>query len=373
MDWIRRNWPDLLIGFALLAVISGIVATLLTGGTFFPLGGGGNQSTLPSQQASVQQPPADPTPQRPPQVADDPAGEPAGVSALPLLGERDESAAETPPQAEEDADAPVDPFADLPAEDPDTLPQVVPLRPGEAAESAAAAAAGQTPAPQSQPQAPAQTQQPAAAPTPPAQQQTPAAAPAASGEAPSAEVPYTVGVGAFLSADNANRQADVFRQAGYPVVVAQQDEFTVVLLGPYAARSEAERVQNSVASGGFGVSPIVYTFQGEDSDAAAAPAQPAEAPTQAPAPPAAAAEPAAESTPAPAASATAAGRYLQVGAYSSSENAGAQADVLTGLGYEVLQQQDGALIRVLVGPYPEAELSAARNRLAAQGIDSVPR
>ena len=38
MDWLRRNWPDLLIGVALIAVIAGIIATLISGGSFFPSG-----------------------------------------------------------------------------------------------------------------------------------------------------------------------------------------------------------------------------------------------------------------------------------------------------------------------------------------------
>ncbi|HZW28410.1 MAG TPA: hypothetical protein VFF08_08125 [Trueperaceae bacterium] len=37
MDWLRRNWPDLLIGVALIAVIAGIIATLISGGSFFPV------------------------------------------------------------------------------------------------------------------------------------------------------------------------------------------------------------------------------------------------------------------------------------------------------------------------------------------------
>jgi tetratricopeptide (TPR) repeat protein len=37
MDWLRRNWPDMAIGLALVAVIAGIVATLITGGSFFPV------------------------------------------------------------------------------------------------------------------------------------------------------------------------------------------------------------------------------------------------------------------------------------------------------------------------------------------------
>ena len=46
MDWIRRNWPDLLIGLALLLVIGGIIATLLNGGNFLPFGRGALQEAF---------------------------------------------------------------------------------------------------------------------------------------------------------------------------------------------------------------------------------------------------------------------------------------------------------------------------------------
>lgn len=358
MDWIRRNWPDLLIGFALLAVISGIVATLLTGGSFLPLGRG-NQPASVTPGTATQTAPAPEQPALPagPQA---PAAQPDNeISELPLIGGTADPLEGQP--AAVDEDGPVDPFADLPAE-PGDQPAVVPLRPGADGPVAPAEPAAQPAAPAAGPAAPAAT--PAAPVAPAAPQQT-----TTSGQAPSDAVPYTVGVGAFRSAENANRQADVFRQAGYPVVVAEQEDLTVILLGPYVSQTEAERVRNAVASGGFDVAPIVYTYQGDD--AAQAPAAPA-APVETPAatPPPAVQQP---TTPVAAPSATAVGRYLQVGAYSSTDNAGAQAGVLEGLGYQVVQQQDGQLIRVLVGPYPEPELAAAQNRLAAQGIDSVPR
>ena len=53
MDWIRRNWPDLLIGLALILVISGIIITLLNGGTFNPFGqSGAGTASLPSRPAA---------------------------------------------------------------------------------------------------------------------------------------------------------------------------------------------------------------------------------------------------------------------------------------------------------------------------------
>lgn len=368
MDWIRRNWPDLLIGFALLAVISGIVATLLTGGSFLP-GQGGNQ---PAPTPVAQQPQQAQTTAQQPQQAPTTGPQDTSLPAMPLLDQPNQ-------QTDSLADGRVDPFAvatdepATPAEtDPQDLPVVVAIRPGTDPQATTTEPAAQRPQNEPQAQQPA-AQQPAqstqAAQTAPAQSTPPATS--SSGQMPSAQVPYTVGVGAFQNADNAERQATVFRQAGYPVVVAVQDAFTVVLLGPYANRSEAERVSDAVASGGFSVSPIIYTYQGEDgagqqtSAAAAAPA-PAQTQTQ---------TQTQTQAPAPAAAQTAssAGRYLQAGAYSSSENAGAQASLIEGLGFTVTQQQDGNLIRVLVGPFPEGQLDDARDRLAAQGIDSVPR
>src|SRR5690606_20145790 len=52
MDWLRRNWPDLMIGVALVAVIAGIIATLISGGSFFPFGQGSGGST-PSTQPTT--------------------------------------------------------------------------------------------------------------------------------------------------------------------------------------------------------------------------------------------------------------------------------------------------------------------------------
>ena len=37
MDWFRRNWPDLVIGVALVAVVALIVVTLLSGGSLASL------------------------------------------------------------------------------------------------------------------------------------------------------------------------------------------------------------------------------------------------------------------------------------------------------------------------------------------------
>jgi cell division protein FtsN len=186
-----------------------------------------------------------------------------------------------------------------------------------------------------------------------------------------------VSVGSFRNADNARRQAELFRQAGYPVFIATQEDLNLVLLGPYRLETEAERVRAAVAAGGFDVAPIIYTFRPEGEAAAPAAAQPAAAtaPQPAAAAPASTAQPAAAApaAPQPAATASEAGRYLQAGAYSTQDYAQLQRSAIEELGFRVSVVQEGTLLRVLVGPYGDADLEAARSSLARQGIDSIPR
>jgi cell division septation protein DedD len=367
MDWIRRNWPDLLIGMGLLAVIAGIVATLLTGGTIFPLGQERQPAPAPTSTANARQ---DSTPVPLP-------GQGTALSGDSTAGTASESTAAStvtvsglPPISQPAglADAQAD-NAGLPESAP-----VVALRPGDSA-----------PAEQVPAQTPAQAEAQAAA-QPPAQAaaQAQAAATAAAGQAAAApaegaEAPYRVSVGSFRNADNARRQAELFRQAGYPVFTATQGDLNLVLLGPYRLETEAERVRSAVAAGGFDVAPIIYTFQPEG-QAAVTPAEtPVQTPVQTPAPvtttaPTPVLAPAGADSPAvPAATATAAGRYLQAGAYSSRENAELQRSAIEQLGFRASVQLEGNLLRVLVGPYGDTDLEAARSSLARQGIDSIPR
>lgn len=343
MDWIRRNWPDLLIGVALLAVIAGIVATLLTGGSFFPLASGSDRGT------STQPPPV--TSARP-SVTTAPTGQgagPGGTQETPSAAAQPDvtpvlpagGAAETP--AGQAAPPAVEPAAEEPAAP--EVEAVTPVSPTSAAPPPAAQAR------------PAATQAASAAPAAPAGQ-------AGAGAQP--EGAYRVGVGSFRSSENAERQAEVFRQAGYPVFVARQDDLSVVLVGPYDTESEARRALDRIATGGFGIEPLLYRYQ-PDEPAAAAPAS--AAPQQAaPAPTATEARPAGTE----AAGATG-GRYLQVGAYGSLQSAGPQRERLEALGFTVTARQEGNLVKLLVGPFDAAALSAAQARLEQQGIENFPR
>jgi len=386
MDWLRRNWPDLAIGLALVAVIGGIIATLITGGTFFP---STPAAPAPTPSASAPAPaPAAPglAPTAPgvvppvadpavvpdePGTADTPPASPGSVSVLAPDGTAVATEPATPAPAEPAA---AEPAAPGPAASQPTAPSPAPASPPAA-----------TPAPAA----------PSAAVTPPSQPAPAAAAPA--GPLPPAsadeEAPYRVSVGAFGNPDNAERLAQSVRDAGYPVFTGTQGQLTIVLVGPYDSEAEAESVSARIAQGGFGVEPIVYRFRPDaatpgastpapgDAPAAApppAPAPTAPAPAAAPAPePAPAAAPAPEPAPAPAAAPPIAtsvtGRSLQVGAFADAGSAAPLRERLAALGLVAFEIREDGLIKLLVGPFDEDRISEVRSQLSAEGIESFPR
>lgn len=374
MDWLRRNWPDLAIGLALVGVIAGIVATLITGGSFFPATtstGVPPAATAPADPATG----ADPAPASDLDAADldeDPAPAPLGsVSVLTPDGqatEPDVPATSTPTAAD-----PI-PAADAAADAPEPN-EVTPV------ETSAVA----TPAPVETPVAAAPT-------TPAATPQAPdAALPDAAGDV---EAPYRVSVGAFGNPDNAARHAATFRDAGYPVFLGVQGALTIVLVGPYDAEAEALQVADRITAGDFGIEPVVYRFRPDaptpgastPSPAAADPAVTTPATTTPAATTPAATTPAATTSavaspaPEPAqADATgpittsSTGRSLQVGAFADSASAAPLRERLASVGLVAFEVRENGLTKLIVGPFDEDGLATARARLADQGIESFAR
>ncbi|MBA2667803.1 MAG: SPOR domain-containing protein, partial [Trueperaceae bacterium] len=201
----------------------------------------------------------------------------------------------------------------------------------------------------------------------------PVVAPPPVGSAPSAsgdpEAPYRVSVGAYGSAENAERQADIFRAAGYPVFTGSQGLHTIVLVGPYDTESAAEQVVGRIRAEGFGIDPIIYRFRSDASAAGASTPAPAPAITSTPSP---AATPVVQESNAPA-TATSQGRFLQVGAFGTVENSLPLRQRLAGLGFVATERREDGLVKLLVGPFEGEALASARQRLADQGIESFVR
>jgi cell division septation protein DedD len=339
MDWIRRNWPDLLIGLALLAVIGGIIATLLNGGNFLPgnrnvnvttpsstvVSSGGNDSTTPTETT----------------ISPD---LPSGTATL--AGDNGETTGTI---------TPVDVSA-VPATEAVTTT-------AEAATESIEAAVDET-------LADASTSEVAAT------QDVSALS--------SETSPYRISVGAFGSAENAERRAETFRSAGYPVFVAKQGDLSLVLIGPYDNQTAAQQAVSQIQSSGLEANPIIYEFTptdatqvssaGDETTASEATSAPVEATPETT--PSETTETTVSET--PSASTVAlqtsnTGRYLQVGAYGSVESAQPQLVKLQGLGFSVTYIEESEKIKLLVGPYEGATLETAKAQLQAQGIDHFVR
>ncbi|HEX7004292.1 MAG TPA: SPOR domain-containing protein [Trueperaceae bacterium] len=320
MDWIRRNWPDMLIGIALIAVIAGIIATLLTGGSFFPLGASQASSSRPEQSSEFTSP-------GPVRAAD----EPEVTRSV---------AEETPEETPEETRLTSQATSDTPSStsESDEGPVTVSALPLPGTGSQQERAAGAEPEPEQQ--------QPSRSASDPAQVN------AAAADRPGT---YRISVGAFSGEENAQRQAQTFREAGYPVFIGTQGNLSIVLVGPYEELSEAERVAARIRGGGFRIEPVIYLFEGDTDSGASSAGRPQ------------------AREPAPTAAQATAGRFLQVGAYGTRESSLPQRERLEGLGFEVSERMESGLVKLLVGPFAGDELTEARALLNEQGIDHFPR
>jgi cell division septation protein DedD len=341
MDWFRRNWPDLLIGIALVAVIAGIIATLITGGSFFPVGQNTRTSAPPAQSATTQSAaPKSATPSPSSKTTTGNQASPGSKTAANAGGANGTTTAA--PAGGANGVSVLPPTASAPGN-------------GTPAQSATT-----TPAKTANPPA-------VAAPAPAGNGATQSTATSQNG--PGSAAPYRISVGAFSHETYAQRQEKVFKDAGYPVFLASQGDLTIVLVGPYKSQSEADQVAAKIKKGSFGVDPVVYHFQGAQDQAPSAAQAGTTSTTSSTAAPATSTS---TSTSAPA-TASSGQRYLQVGAYDSAAGAKPQRDRMTSMGFSVQERTENGLVKVLIGPFGPARLQQVQAQLKAAGIDSFPR
>ena len=364
MDWIRRNWPDLLIGVALLAVIAGIIATLLSGGSFLPFARNtspaistNSSATTPTPSSSLPPASANSNTETSNAVQDATnAVTNAASNAAEAVTQAGTNAAEASAEVAQGVSDAVETVVQPIIPD---LPSVDAVTPEVAAESAASEAT--TAISEGTVEASTVNQ----------------AAPAVVSDSPSA--PYRVSVGAFGSAENAERRAATFREAGYPVFLGRQGNLTIVLVGPYNSEAEAEQIRNQISSSGLEPNPAVYRYDPSTvveevnnavTNNAVTPPQTTPA---AETPSVTQTQTTTSSSGAVAPPTSSAGRYLQVGAYNSIEGSMPQRSRLEAMGYTVVHIDESGLIKLLVGPFDANNLGVAQSQLNSQGIESFVR
>ena len=375
MDWIRRNWPDLLMAVALLAVIVGIIATLLNGGVFF----GGT----PAPNATVEPPTTNAAPLTP--EVDTAVSPPVASATLEDSAQTAADAAEDVAQAAAEGAGAV---TDAVRED------VTPVVPGEAGTSGADVGAapgdsalsdttfGDEPSsdevtrselPSNETSETALTDTSNAA----LGGDAPDTAPSGGGLAGAApEGAFRILVGSYRDAANAERQAESFNAQGFPTFTAQQDDLSLALVGPFAERSEAEAALSSLQSSGLVTDPQLFELTEDTAEVAAPEANSPDVATSDAVNTGAAdvTDNLASASGTTVQAADIAGEaYIQTGAYGSSEAAKPQRDRLESLGFSVTELAEGSFIKLLVGPFETDELSAAQDRLSAQGLEFFVR
>ncbi len=357
MDWLRRNWPDLIIAVALVAVIAMIVATLLGGSPLLSFGGqGGDAGGRPTEQ-----PPAAQGSQNP------------GRDAEQNTGQNAQQNSESPAGANNNAQqAGIEPVVpDLPNEGASA----------NAPENADDAQAGESTPAQDAGQAADNVTGDAASGA--ADATTDDSAAAGTGETPAAEpiegASYRVSVGAFASREGAQNLTERYSGEGLPTFIASQGDLSLALVGPYATEEEANRVaQQIIEAGGealvYSYEPDVEEATGDAASTSDATASQSDSTTQEDTAQASGEE---ISTPTSTDTSTdtaqTSGTFLQAGAFGSSDSAQSRREQIEELGYATSEREaTTGLVRLFVGPFGPNEIEEAQARLQTLGIDSFP-
>ena len=329
MDWIRRNWPDLVIGVALVSVIGAIVATLMTGGSIFNLVG---RSPLSNPISNIDE---NKSPDMVPIIKESLPR----ISPVPLGDIYDENEIEVEvPTAmerrdlEEDSPTPV-PSQDLGIVEEEALGLVPSI--GDTSSPTDSQETGR----------------------------------------------YRISIGAFGNKENAEGLLRGFRDQGYPVFLGRQGTLFIVLVGPYELLKDAELISGRIEEANNGVdSTLIYTYDPNEDTSIVTQIMETSDPGLVE-PNTGQQQPVVEEVIEQQGEGFDTLRsqelepesYLQVGAYASLESARPQLDRLTELGYSVGSREEGGLVKLLVGPLSTEEISLVRTKLLTDGIDSFIR
>jgi len=411
MDWLRRNWPDLLIGVALVVVIAMIVITLLSGGSLASL-----------VRRDTPQP-----------LATSTGGAQTTNGSATASGDAAAGSTSTNTQANTSANNQTNAQANTPADGATTgdgYDVFVPGVPGretaaDGGQAGEAAGVGGDASASGDQTTDAGAEVGAADAALPATSQTGG---------------FRVAAGATNSRDGARALAESYREDGLEVTVEQKDDLYLLWVGPYGIRADADVTAETIIAGGGDA--LVYSYDGEsdDTEAAADIADESVEGTEIALPDTAngvtqnavtensvangagngdgtvLADNGATRIPAAGnanAGTTRAGtsgnsgatagnaatgnattgntapgnevaedlavgagtgeRYLQVGAFASDASAAPRLAQLEQLSLNVTSSEDaGGLLRLFVGPYGEAQISQLQARLNARGIESFP-
>jgi cell division septation protein DedD len=368
MDWLKRNWVDVLMGGLIVSIAAGVLVVLLRGGLFVS----SNTNTPPNEPLPATAPTnTPPTPVTSPTPSPTPSTTtpvPAPTTPAPTPAPAQPSQADKPkPQADKPKPtvAPK-PTASLSVPD---IPQAPSPKPTASNKTAPVASQIQTAQAIKPTQAikpvvtkpiqtkPIQTKPIQTSSQKPAPVTRPSPNAATKGTYTRADFlrNYRVAAGSYTSLERAIRAASLLRSRDLPAQHFSSGNTYVVVVGPYAREASARSALTKVRQ--TQPDAILYRPDGSREGVAA----------KTPSPPSPKQGGGGGSSPA-----TFTVAYLQVGAFKDSQSAATLLDKLKNAGFAPLTKNIAGLLRVLVGPLQSNQIESTRTTLKNQGFDAFP-
>jgi cell division septation protein DedD len=341
MDWLKRNWVDVLMGGLILAIAAGVLVVLLRGGLFVSSNSTttvGNTTTATVGSNTTMTPTE--TPINPPAVQPDP---PQAAPTQPTVPATTQTTTPKPVTPRATASLSVPEIPDAPSGGQATQSQATTQATAQATTQATTK--------------PIQTSQvkPTAKPT--TQSNAPTqTSPDSTGNYSRADFlrNYRIAAGSYTSLERAVRAASGLRTRGLPAQHFSSGNTYVVVVGPYAretsARSALVKVRQSLPDA------ILYRPDGSREGVAKQPT------------PRQQKQGGGGSSPV----SVSVVAYLQVGAFKDSGSASGLLEKLRGAGFTPLTKNISGLLRVLVGPLQPNQIETTRATLKNQGFDAFP-
>ncbi len=356
MDWLKRNWVDLLMGGLILAVVGGFLTLLLRGGVF--VGNTQNNAATPTPAITTIPAPTGTTTPETPTSSNTTAATPISTPEAPTQTTTPATAVQTT------STQPVVKPSTTP-EKPTQKPAInapnIPTAPEVNSSPQTTSSSAAITKPTKPVTATQNTQNPASKPENTTSSKPNAATNTSSnaGNYNRADFlrNYRVAAGSYTRRESADRAVAQLRARGLPSQAFSSGKNYVVVIGPYARENNARTALTKVRQ----VFPdaILYNPDGTRETAALKPSTTKPSTTK---PSGGGSQPA---------TLTAEIAYLQVGAFKDSRSAEPLLTKLRTAGFKtLLKNTSSGLLRVLVGPFSTPQIQDMQSELKTQGFTS---
>ena len=333
MDWLRRNWVDVLMAGLILAVVGGFLTLLLRGGVFRS-----NTDTAATNTTPLTTVPAPTTPKPTPQPST-PSSQPVTVKPVQKPAMTTKPRSTMPLGVPEIPEAPINPVVTKPVAN--TSGTASSITSSSNTTSGSNTTAPSRPTVQTQPSTSSK-----ATPTSPPFKTT--------GTYTRADFlrNYRVAAGSYTKLERAKKAVVQLRSRGLPAQTFPSGSTHVVVVGPYAQEASARTAFTKVRQ----VFPDAILYRPDGTKEASARVPKTSTPQGG-----GNGQPATLSTDS---------AYLQVGAFKDVKGAAALLTKLKNAGFAPLTKNISGLLRVLVGPLQTNQIQSIRTDLKNQGFEA---